>query len=97
MTRDCALLQLGVLRLRLLQDRNIRVAVFPQSEEVLVRRERSYPGGVCIGTLRSFGLQRVGAGQTQVSQSSGPAVPHDAVMVQDFLKLSCGRATLPSR
>ena len=37
-------LQLGVFRLGLLEDRNVRVSVFPEGEEILV-------GGLCLGLI----------------------------------------------
>ena len=52
------LLQRGELRLRLLQDRNIGVGVFPERKKVLIR-----------GTsLRRILLQRVSAGQAETGQ-----------------------------
>jgi hypothetical protein len=42
------LLQLGVLRLRLLQDGDVRVALSPECEEIFISGERSDAGGIGI-------------------------------------------------
>ncbi len=71
------LLQLRVLRLGLLKDRNVRVGVLPEREESLV-------GGAALG---SVALHRVGAAQLEVSQRADRFIQDDAPMVEDFLKL----------
>src|SRR5215469_4606492 len=81
------LLQLRVLDFGLLVDGDVGVGVFPEGEEILVSGERSDSGGVGIGPLRSSRLQRIGTRNTQMSQGSRPAVPHDAAVVDDLLKL----------
>jgi hypothetical protein len=45
------LLQLGVLCLRLLQDGDVGVGVFPEREEILVDGERPYAGGIGVHAL----------------------------------------------
>ena len=44
------LLQLRVLDLGLLQDRDVGIGVFPESEEIFVAGERADAGGVRIGS-----------------------------------------------
>ena len=53
------LLQLRVLRFRLLQYRGAGVGVFPEREEVFVRSQGTDPGGVGICTVRGFRQQCV--------------------------------------
>src|SRR6266478_2980991 len=77
------LLQLRVLRLGLLKDRNVRVGVLPEREESLV-------GGAALG---SVALHSVGAAQLEVSQRADRFIQDDAPMVEDFLKLCCRFAT----
>ena len=45
------LLQLGVLRLGLLQDGNVGVGVFPEGEELFVSGEPPDSGDIGIGSL----------------------------------------------
>jgi hypothetical protein len=47
------LLQLRVLRLGLLQDRDIRVGILPECEEIFVSGERPDAGSICIRALGS--------------------------------------------
>jgi hypothetical protein len=49
-------MQLGVLSLGFLQDGNVRVGVFPQREEILIR-------SACF---RGVALQRIGTCETKV-------------------------------
>ena len=49
--RVSTLLQLRILGFGLLQDRDVRVGVFPEGEKVLVRSLR--PGGVAVHGIRS--------------------------------------------
>src|SRR5580700_1552 len=90
-------LQLRVFRLGLFQDRDVGVGVFPESEEIFVGGEGANAGGIGIGTLRSFRLQGVCTRHSQMRQSSGPAVPDDAAVVDDLLKLRGGSAALSGR
>src|SRR5208283_5517580 len=76
--------QLHVLRLGLLQDRDVGVGVFPQGEKVLVGSFR----------LGSVALQGVGATKAKMCQRTDGFVHHDSTMVEDFLKLGGGFATL---
>src|SRR6202011_1633920 len=72
-------MQLGILRLGLLEDGNIRIGIFPQRQKILVR-----------GTaLRTFALHRVGAPELQMRQRSDGFVEHNATMVEEFLKFFC--------
>ena len=50
------LLQLRVLRLGFLQDGDVGVGVFPESEEVFVGGESAYAGSIGIGALGSSRL-----------------------------------------
>jgi len=72
------LLQLRVLRFRLLQDGDVGVGVFPQCEEILI----SHLGFDCVA------LQSVGAGETQVRQRSDWFVENNSAMIKNLLKLS---------
>jgi len=90
------LLQLRVLRLGLLQDGNVGVGVFPKSQEILIGGEGASVGGVGICALRSFCLHGVGTRHAQMRQRSRPAVPDNAVVVENFLELLGGGTALPS-
>jgi hypothetical protein len=72
-----SLLQLRVLRLGFLQDRNIGVGVFPEREEIFVGGERL--GGIT--------LQSVGAGEADVGQRVDGFVGYNSAMAEDFLQL----------
>jgi hypothetical protein len=73
------------------------VGVFPKREEVFVRGERSDASGIGIRPLRSSRLQGIGTSYAQTRQRSRPAVPHDAAVVENLLKLGGGSTALPSR
>ena len=90
-------LQLGVLRLGLLQDGDVGVGVFPEREKILVGGERPDAGGIGIRSLRRSRLQGVGTSHSQMRQRSRPAVPDDTAVVENLLKLGGGRTALPSR
>src|SRR5712691_7432948 len=78
---DAELLQLCVLRLGLLQDGNVGIGVFPESEEVLV-------SGAALCSVAGEG---VGAGEAEMGESAQREVQHDAAMVEELLELcSCG-------
>src|ERR1700685_397669 len=81
------LLQLRVLRFGLLQDGNVGVGVFPEGEEIFVGCERSDAGSIGIRSLRGSRLQRIRTCHTQMRQGSRPAVPDDAAVVENLLKL----------
>src|ERR1700690_2355042 len=85
-----ALLQLRILRFRLLQDRDVGVGVFPEREEILVGGERTTAGKVSICALRGSGFRGIGTSHAQMRQRSRPAVPDDAAVVDDLLKLGGG-------
>jgi hypothetical protein len=59
------LLQLRVLRLGLLQDRDIGVDVLPQREEIVVGGERPDAGGIGVRAARGSRLQGVGSSHSQ--------------------------------
>ena len=88
------LLQFRVLGFGLLQDGDVGVGVFPEREEIFVGGERPDAGGIGIRSLRSSRLQGVGTSHAQMRQRSRPAVPDDAAVVDDLLKLGGGSATL---
>src|ERR1700680_3083153 len=71
------LLQLGVFCLGLLKDRNIRIGVFPEGEEILIRGS-----GLC-----RIALQNVGAPELHMRQGSDGFVQHGSPMIEDLLKL----------
>ena len=83
------LLQLCVLGFGLLQDRDVGGGVFPEGEEVFVGRECPDAGSIGIRTLRGSRLQCIGTCHAQMRQRSRPAVPDDAAVIENLLKL-CG-------
>ena len=72
------LLQFCVLGFSLLQDRDVRVGVFPESEEILVSSFR----------FRVIAGQGVGASQAEMRQRADGLVPHYAWMVENLLKFA---------
>src|ERR1700730_8920863 len=74
---EAPLLQPGVLRLRLHQNRNVGVGVFPEREEILV------------GSLRLDLVcrQSESSAQLQVRQCTDGIRAHDATMIEKLLKL----------
>src|SRR6202022_1791480 len=88
------LLQLRILRLGFLQDGDVGVGVFPEREEVLVGGERPDAGGIGIRALRGSRLQGIGTSHSQSRQRSRPAIPDDAAVVENLLKLGGGSAAL---
>jgi hypothetical protein len=76
--------QLGVLGFGGNEDGDILVGVPPESEEVLV-------GNARFGCLA---LQRVSAGQPQVSQCADSFILHQASMIEDLLILTSRFAAL---
>lgn len=67
------------------EDGEAGVGVFPESEKIFVGSEGTRAGEIGIGPLGSFGQQSIGAGDAEMRQGAGPAVPHDAAMNQNFL------------
>jgi hypothetical protein len=76
--------QLCVLSFGLFENGDVRVGVFPESEEILV-------GSAALGGVA---LHRVGASQLEMSQSADRFIQHNATMVEDFLEL-CRRFGAP--
>ena len=68
--------------------------VFPEREEIFVGSERTDAGGIGIRSLRGSRLQGVGTSYSQMRQRSRPAIPDDAAVVDNFLKLGGGSITL---
>jgi hypothetical protein len=58
--------EFGVFRLGLLQDRDIRVGILPECEEIFVGGECPGAGGIGIRALGSLRLQRVGSCYSQM-------------------------------
>src|ERR1700694_897373 len=78
-------LQLRVLRLGLLQDRDVGVGVFPEGQEVLV----------CTLRFRCIACHRVGATELEMGQRAGHEVPYDASVIQQLLELGgCGSSVV---
>src|SRR6266496_1057707 len=69
------LLQLRILRLGLLQDGNVRVGIFPEGEEVLIRS----------AGFRGVPLHRVCARQAKPGQRTQWKVSHRAPVIDEFL------------
>jgi hypothetical protein len=88
--RRIELLQLRILRLGFLQDWDVGVGVFPEREKVFVGSERPDAGGIRIRPSRCSRLQRVRTCHAQTRQRSGPAVPDDAVVIENLLELGGG-------
>ena len=86
-----------VFSLCFFQDGDIGIGVFPEGEEVFVGGERAHAGGIGIRSLRSSRLQGVGASHSQMRQSPRPAVPDDAAVVENLLKLDGGSGALSGR
>ena len=80
-------LQLRVFRFRSDEDRNVRVGVFPEREEILIGR---------LG-LGGVALHGVGTGQSQVRQCADGIIPHHAGVVENLLELGGGSAALVRR
>src|SRR5579863_452897 len=76
--------QLGVLRLGLFQDGDIRVGVFPQGEEVLISGSRFCD--VALHGIRST--------QLEMSQYADGIPDHYAGVIQNFLKFPGRLSTL---
>src|ERR1700684_3205106 len=87
-------LQLGVFRLSLLQDGNVRIGVLPEGEKIIVSGECADAGCIGIGSLRGLRLQHVCASHSQMRQCSRPAVPDDAAVIENLLKLGGDSAAL---
>jgi hypothetical protein len=84
--------QLRILSLGLPQDRDVWVGVFPQREEVFVCGECPDAGGIGIRALRGFQLQGFGTSQSEMRYRSCPAIPYNAAVVDNLLKLGGGSA-----
>src|SRR5258708_36946423 len=93
-TQELGLLQLRVLRFGFFQDEDVGVGVFPEGEELFVGGERPDAGGIGVRSLRSSRMQGIGTSHAQMRQRSSPAVPDDAAVVDDPLKLGGGSAAL---
>jgi hypothetical protein len=78
------LLQLRVLSFSLLQDGDVGVGVFPEREEILVRR---------LG-LGRVALHNIGSADLEMGEYSDGLVDYNSAMVEDFLELGGGFAAL---
>src|SRR5262249_32881032 len=83
------LLQLRVLRLGLLQDRDVGVGVFPKGEEILIRSAGFTASGVFSIALDGLRLDKIRASQSQTGQRTPGKVPHHATVVNELLKFCC--------
>lgn len=81
------LLQFRVLGFGLLQDWDVGVGVFPESEEVLVSSAGVRAGVVRGGALRELSYEGVGASQADMCQRADRLVQNGTAVVDDFLKL----------
>src|SRR5208282_2518477 len=70
------------------------VGVFPEVEEIVVGGEGVNAGGFGIRALRRSRLQGIGASHAKTRQRSRPAVPDDAAVVENLLKLGGGGTAL---
>src|SRR4029077_11124388 len=93
--REDPLLQLRVFCFGFLQDRDVGVGIFPQREKIFVSGECPNAGAIGTRTLRGFRLQSIPTSHAQMRQRSRPAVPHDAAVIENLLKLGGGSAALP--
>src|SRR5271155_1632427 len=73
-------MQLCVLRLGPFKDRNVRVSIFPEREEILV----GDPG------FGGVSLQNISAAETKMRERTDRFVKHDAGMLEDSLELGGG-------
>jgi hypothetical protein len=89
------LLELGVLPFCFYQDGDVELGVFPEGEKISVGDPRPDTSGIGVRSLRASRLQGVGTRHSQVGQSSRPAVPDDAAVVENVLKLGGGGGALP--
>src|SRR5215472_5220694 len=73
-------MQLRILRLRLLQDGNVRISILPQRQEILIRR----------AGFGSVALQLVSAGEAETCQCAPSKVHDQSPVVNELLKF-CSR------
>jgi hypothetical protein len=80
-TEPLSSLQFRVLRSGLLQDGNVRIGVFPESEKIIVGE----------ATLSSVAREGSGSGDSEMGKSAKRRVDDNARVVEDFSKLRyCG-------
>src|SRR5208283_2441504 len=84
---DTTLVQLRVFSLRLFEDRNVRVGVFPKREEILI-------GHLGFGGIA---LHRVGASEAEMRERPNGRIQSNSAMVEDFLELGSSFAALMRR
>jgi hypothetical protein len=83
----CRLLQLHVLRFRFFQDGNLRVGVFPEREEILVKRRA--PGCVEFTLPQKIWVYPQTAPElTQRLAQGAPSLARERVPVRDGLRRS---------
>src|SRR5215469_9935592 len=83
-----SLLQLGVLGFGLLVYGDVRVGVFPEGEEVLVRGTGFGTCCLCISTLGGYRLERIGSAELKMRQRANGLEYNNTAMVENFLELS---------
>jgi hypothetical protein len=77
--------KLRVFRFGSNEDGNIRVGLFPETEEILI----------CRLGFGSVALQNIGASEAEMGERPCRTIPQQPAMVQDFLEFcDCGRALL---
>jgi hypothetical protein len=72
--------QFGVFGFGLLEDGNIRIDVFPEGQEFLIR----------LAGLGGIALQDGRASQTQIGENADGLVLYDTGIIDDLLKLGAG-------
>ena len=81
------LLQLCVLRLGLLQNRNVRVCIFPERKEILI-------GGFRLGLVTR---QCLSPAESHVRESANRIADHDPAVIENFLEFRSGLGALMCR
>src|SRR6266849_5149784 len=88
------LLQLRVLRFGLLEDGDVGISVLPQGEKIVISDEGPAAGSIGGDTLVCPRLQGVRAPQSEMCQRAGRTVPDDSAVLEYFLELTGGSASL---
>jgi len=87
-------LQCRVFRFGLFQDGDVGIGVLPEGEEISAGGEGAGAGRIGIRSLRGSRLPGIGASHAQMRQRSSPAIPDDAAVVDNLLKLGGGSIAL---
>jgi hypothetical protein len=73
---------------------NVAICVLPERQEIFAGGERPETGGIGIHSTGISRLQGIGTSHSQVRQRSRPAVPDNATMIENLLKLGGSSPTL---